>query len=362
MKIAGSSFTMQAQHTYIQKDEQHEKLRTWVDAMPPHTEESPAAALQAGNADGYILELKATETAAWQSQQAHATMPEEYQDIKTRDDLKAFLVERLLEALTGKKVTIRHIEMPDKTADSASVNPQGAVSAQGQAEQAQQKQGWGVEYDRTESYEESESLAVSVEGVVKTTDGKEFNLSADFTVSRKFVQEDVIRLRAGDAKLVDPLVISLDGAPVRLTETKFKFDFNADGNQELISSLNSGSGFLAIDKNKDGVINDGSELFGPTTGNAFAELKSYDDDGNGWIDENDVVFKNLRIWSKDPQGNDRLATLKANDVGAIYLNSITTPFTIKDSANSTQGQVGNSSIYVTEHGKAGILQNIDFAV
>jgi hypothetical protein len=48
-------------------------------------------------------------------------------------------------------------------------------------------------------------------------------------------------------------------------------------------------------KIKDGRVNDGRELFGPITGDGFAELAAYDDDGNNWIDENDGIYDNLSI-------------------------------------------------------------------
>ena len=77
------------------------------------------------------------------------------------------------------------------------------------------------------------------------------------------------------------------------------FDIDADGEEESISYLQGGSGYLALDKNGDGVINDGSELFGTKSGDGFADLAEYDADGNGWIDENDPIFDKLLIWAKD---------------------------------------------------------------
>ena len=40
------------------------------------------------------------------------------------------------------------------------------------------------------------------------------------------------------------------------------------------------------------------------TGDGFKDLAMYDEDGNGWIDENDEIFSKLLIWSKDENGND----------------------------------------------------------
>ncbi|MEA3469756.1 MAG: hypothetical protein U9R57_16250 [Thermodesulfobacteriota bacterium] len=43
-------------------------------------------------------------------------------------------------------------------------------------------------------------------------------------------------------------------------------------------------------------INNGAELFGPTTGHGFQERAQYELDFIGWIDENDSIFSSLRIW------------------------------------------------------------------
>jgi hypothetical protein len=49
-----------------------------------------------------------------------------------------------------------------------------------------------------------------------------------------------------------------------LTDATFSFDINSDGIEEQMASLGPGKGFLALDKNDDRWITDGSELFGPT--------------------------------------------------------------------------------------------------
>jgi hypothetical protein len=103
-------------------------------------------------------------------------------------------------------------------------------------------------------------------------------------------------------------------------------------------------------------VNDGRELFGPQTGNGFAELASYDADHNGWIDENDPVFSKLRIWTQD-----RLFTLSEKGIGAIATSSAETPFALKDGATSLQGNIRSSGIYLSENGAAGTIQQVDLA-
>jgi hypothetical protein len=132
--------------------------------------------------------------------------------------------------------------------------------------------------------------------------------------------------------------------------------------RQIISFVDENSGFLAIDINKDGKINNGKELFGPTTGDGFIELKSYDSDNNDWIDEKDSVYKELFIWTRDSKGQDSLTDLKQSGVGAIYLGRQSTPFEIKDGQNNTDGLLKSSGIYVSEKGKIGTIQQVDLVV
>ena len=124
----------------------------------------------------------------------------------------------------------------------------------------------------------------------------------------------------------DPLMINLDTDIGSVSDQKFFFDLDADGKEDEISFAGKGSGFLALDRNGDGKINDGSELFGTKSGDGFKDLAAYDEDGNGWIDENDAIFSQLKIWTKDEDGKDKLISLKDADVGAIYLGNADTQF------------------------------------
>ena len=198
-------------------------------------------------------------------------------------------------------------------------------------------------------------------GVVRTADGREINFSLDVSMSRQFMSNQSLSIRAG-AAMKDPLVINLSGAPGDLTEQKYSFDIDSDGDADQISFAGQGNGFLALDRNNDGTINDGGELFGTESGNGFKDLAEFDTDGNQWIDENDAVFDKLRIWMKDETGRDQLVALGQAGVGAIYLGNVSTEFAVKDAANSQQGQVRSSGVFLRENGGAGVIQQIDLAV
>ena len=144
-----------------------------------------------------------------------------------------------------------------------------------------------------------------------------------------------------------------------VTDQKFLFDLDGDGEQENISFAGKGSGFLALDKNDDGIINDGTELFGTKSGNGFKDLAEYDSDGNGWIDEADDIYSRLKIWVKNEDGSDSLINLKEADVGAIFLGNVSTGFAFNDAENKTNAMLRNSGMFLRESGGAGIMAHVD---
>ena len=160
-------------------------------------------------------------------------------------------------------------------------------------------------------------------------------------------------------QVCDPLVINFDQDVAELSDQTFFFDIDADGKKDEISMLNSGSGYLALDKNGDGTINDGNELFGPQSGDGFGDLAQYDEDGDGWIDEDDSVWDKLKIWCKDENGADILYTLKDKGVGAICLQKAATNFSLNDAQNNSKGYIRSTGIFLYENGMVGTIQHLD---
>ena len=169
---------------------------------------------------------------------------------------------------------------------------------------------------------------------------------------QEFFSSEEIHIRAGDAIRKDPLVINFDAPTAMLADNKFSFDIDCDGSPDQISRLMAGSGFLSLDLNNDGKINDGSELFGPQSGDGFSDLSLYDSDKNGWIDENDMIFERLRIWTKDEYGNDTLFALGEKGIGAIYLGSAGTTFSLRGEGNEEM-VIRKTGIFLRENGNVG---------
>ncbi len=224
--------------------------------------------------------------------------------------------------------------------------------------------GMGTSYLETTTttyiHSETQEMSFSATGTAITADGRELEFNYEFTMSESFVEYSSYT-RQSFKNSIDPLVINLDNNPTSIDDQKFYFDLDADGNEDEIHRLGKGSGFLALDKNEDGIINDGMELFGPRSGDGFRELAEYDEDGNGWIDEADPIFNKLRIWTIDESGNQELYGLKESDVGAIYLGRIGTFFVDHDSDNEAAAIVRKSGIYLRESdGMAHGVQHVDF--
>ncbi len=209
---------------------------------------------------------------------------------------------------------------------------------------------------------EMENTAFQTTGVARTKDGREINFGVTVEMSRAFCAE-FESFTQEDYVVTDPLMINLDSNVANITDMKFMFDIDADGQKEEVSLAGKGSGFLALDKNGDGKINDGSELFGTKSGDGFKDLAAYDEDGNGWIDEADSIFKKLKVWSKDENGKDILISLKKADVGAIYLGNANTEFSMKSGVeNKTDAIIRKTGIYLKESGGVGTVQHVDLAV
>lgn len=352
MKIASASLQMASSHTSQIRHETTESLRVWVGRQRPDF-----------NGDGAGRSRPAVDAVRLSDAGKAAlagTEKSDEADEAGRHDPKLDLIRTMLEFITGRKIKlfdISDLRHPDDTPPVASP----ATAPLAAPTETPPSAGYGLEYDYHESYSESEQSSFAASGTVTTADGRRIDFTLQLSMQRSFQMESDISLRLGDAtrKAVDPLTLNFSGTAAQLTDQHFAFDLDADGSQEQINFAAPGSGFLAFDRNQDGRINDGSELFGPTSGDGFGELAALDDDRNGWIDENDTAFKQLQVWSKDAAGKDRMQSLAAAGVGAISLSRIATPFSIKDHDNGLLGNIRNSGIFLQEDGRAGTIQQID---
>jgi hypothetical protein len=252
--------------------------------------------------------------------------------------------------------------MPDGsegTGEASGASSTSVDSMQPAGQSYEQPAGWAVRYTVVDTYTEQEKTSFQAKGVV-TANGKEINFSVSLAMGRSYTQSQSSELSAGNSAEYPP-ANDLGQGKTTLSGNRVQFDINMDGNKEDMSLPAQQSGFLVIDKNGNGVVDDGSELFGSATGDGFRELAVYDDDKNGWIDEGDAAYSQLRVWRQNGD-QQTLDTLKSANIGAIYTGSVATPFEIKNDQNQTQAKIQQSGIYLTENGTPGIVQSIDIAV
>jgi len=221
---------------------------------------------------------------------------------------------------------------------------------------------WEQTRTTTFSYEESEQVSVSAQGTVNTADNRRIDFSMDLFMDRQYVNESTTTETETGYMFIDPLVIQTGAQTPMLQGAEFCFDLDCDGEDEDLAGLSQGYAFLALDLNQDGIINDGSELFGPSTGNGFQELADYDDDENMWIDENDAMFDQFVLWNPSSDEAMRLTKLKDADVGAIYLGEVSSLFSLSSQDQQVAGQITDTSLALTELGDVMPVYEMEYRV
>ena len=277
------------------------------------------------------------------------------------DKAKLRLLENFITAITGKKFKFQQLVKLEDVNGKSSSGSQSAKPGKGLIQISLGNSGTSAQFGgriTTSHYlSEKETMQFKSGGVIKTEDGQTLNFSVNLTMSRSFEMTSTQMIEFG-AKLQDPLVINFDGKGVQFGGDSLHLDINLDKNIDIFKNLADGSGFLAIDKNNNGKVDDGSELFGARTGSGFVELSAYDKDSNGWIDENDAIFESLKVWSVGADGTMKLLGLKESGVGAIYLSGVNSPYQMKN-GDEVLGKIKKSSVYLKENGGAGTIHEID---
>lgn len=379
MKIASTDLALQSDHAALSRDTRNETLRAWRGERPDFeaggegTTTSGSTLTRISDA-GWRALLGAVggEAGTGATVAPAPTFPAadgaEANAIGSaldaaENDPYVTLIRRMLEILTGKQVKLfdvqtfsaemRHAEVSSSRTDAAL-----RTSAAGRA-------GYGLEYNYRAVHEEFEATAFSASGVVRTADGQEISFSLDLQMTRYYREETNVSLRAGNAVRKDPLVVNFDGTAVQLASLagqRFSFDLDGDGRLEELPLFASGSGYLAFDLDGNGRIDSGKELFGPQSGDGFADLARLDDDGNGWIDANDAAFSRLAVWTPAAAGGGSLRGLADFGIGALGLAHVATPFALRGDGNADLGMVKSSGIFLRESGQVGSLQEIDLTV
>ena len=166
------------------------------------------------------------------------------------------------------------------------------------------------------------------------------------------------KAQAEQNRRIDPLVFDLDGdgiTTVSIDDSNAFFDLDNNGFAEKTSWVGAKEGLLVYDKNGDGIINGGNELFGDRTlmkdsktlaSSGFTALAEYDNNKDGKIDSNDAIYTLLRIWQdSDGDGIASAGELKQLvDLGIVSIGLSYNNTGVTDGANNIQVRTGTFTL------------------
>lgn len=320
-----------------------------------------------GLQSAFVLDFSFSQTTTTEVSSRVAYDFEDHMSLEDR--LKKLIIEVLLARLYGEDVAMypKRNNGP-KVVNPAPVScgcPQVAAPYKDSYNNEAPSVGFGALFKTTEEYYQKQTVDFSASLQIETPN-RSFDMSLNLSFTKELYESHTTRIEIGDQRLIDPLVINFDedvNPFENLSELNFEFDLDSDGETESIPMLQKGSGFLAYDKNENGVIDDGSELFGTVSGNGFRDLSVHDKDGNNWIDENDKIFDKLKIWQKDEEGNGKLVSLLDLNVGAIYLGDLQSGYRYQSDIHTTEAVQKSNGIFVKEDGTGlGMVSSLDIVV
>ena len=164
---------------------------------------------------------------------------------------------------------------------------------------------------------------------------------------------------------VDPLIFDLDGDGIKTTgldQSRTYFDLDSNGFAERTAWVDASDGLLVLDRNNDGQIASGQELFGDQTllangvraASGFEALKEFDSNRDGRIDTKDEVYSKLKIWrdlnSDGISQAEELKGLSDYNIASISLSS--TSSNASDVMNNIQRRVGS---FIKTDGSGGVI-------
>ncbi len=152
-----------------------------------------------------------------------------------------------------------------------------------------------------------------------------------------------------------PLVLDLNGNGITsqsILESTVHFDLDGDGFKEKVGWVEAGDGLLVLDRDQNGTIDNGNELFGNYTkdknsvyyDNGFDALTAYDGNADGVIDAKDDVYHSLSIWQDQNQDGisqaDELKTLADLQIESIDLGAV------EVSVEEAQNNISHESSFI----------------
>ncbi|WP_348733355.1 hypothetical protein [Rheinheimera texasensis] len=198
-----------------------------------------------------------------------------------------------------------------------------------------------------------QAVEASFAGAVQLEDGSSQSFAFSFSLQESYASFSIRQ----EAVLKDPLIVSTTGQSFQWTGASQAFDFFSDGRNADLPTLANGQYYLSYDRNQDGQITEGKELFGPSTGQGFAELAALDEDKDGFVDSSDSAWQQLSLW----RPGETPSSLTEAGIGALSAQSVATSFGLYD-GDALLARIARSGIFLSEQGKVGLLQQVDLNI
>ena len=207
----------------------------------------------------------------------------------------------------------------------------------------------------------SQDLGVSVEVAAQAGEFVS-QIRAERTQIVQESQEIDLQIRGErpSQKKVDPLVLDLDGDGIEtsgLANGVF-FDLEANGRLDFVSFVQSEDALVALDRNGNGVIDDGGELFGTQHGaqNGFEELKKFDDNHDGEINKHDAVFSQLLGLQRGASG------FTLTPLSQLGVQGISTTYENRQESLKTGDEILQSGVFRYSTGQVGRAVDVGFSL
>ncbi|MDF2178153.1 hypothetical protein P2G88_07795 [Aliiglaciecola sp. CAU 1673] len=270
------------------------------------------------------------------------------EDIKS-DDPELRMLRRLVEMLNGRPIDwFEAARWEGESVQSASTgdvqqNPQSADETQLIVKET------ALNY---QAYHFSISLDLQL------AEGQRFSFQGQLDWQQLNVSQSLSVVK--EQQLKDPLVVSFDWRPVSF-KGNTTLDLDGDGNLDKLPTPEGNAGYLVRDLDRNQRMDGPAELLGVTSGDAWADIQTLDDNGDGLLDSRDKAFNDLYWWQ--PGAGSKLVSLTALQIDAILLQGANTVVDIA-SEGEPIARLRKTGAFVYHDNQArsavGLIQQFDF--
>ncbi len=299
-----------------------------------------------------------------------ASKPEDNSTYEKPKDIKLQLMMLVLERFLGRKLSLGDFSLFVQNSVSKNNNATSNFTSENIASSR-----LNAEYVRIagqvfqqgdllsveEWHSHKQQLSYQVQGQLIIN---EQELLLNYQMSLESTQSSYHKMEVTAAALKDPLIVQFGEQGLGEISSAIEFHINRDNTLDSLPIFSGDVGYLVYDKNSNQQADDGSELFGPRTGQGFNELAELDTNKNGFIDHEDERFEQLFIWqpSKEIIQAEQWLSLQQAKIQAISLSSTTTPYNFYDQQGQIQAQLRQSSFAINNDGLGRGVHQVDVRI